>query len=110
MLYNIWFFQVNKLSIPVIASAVRQAEEEDFQQQRPIPITKDQIREKNPSDFLGQRASPRPAPVQRQEAKPFRPSRPIIRQDLNDEEENIPRAPRPKVRLIIKKNLQHTKL
>lgn len=97
---------MNKLSIPAISSAVRQAED-DYQlplkpsPEKPIPITREQIREKITSDFPASRSLPLPKPntAVRQESRPvLRPVRPIIRQELDDIEENIPRQPiRPKV-------------
>ncbi|VEN54958.1 unnamed protein product [Callosobruchus maculatus] len=104
--------EVNKLSESALASAVRQAEDQEQQTQRPqqqvqfrpekpIPVTRDQIREKpSPLDLPVFRPQQRPIPIQRQEQQqrpiarpppPPRPIRPIVRQEIDDEEENIPR-------------------
>lgn len=107
-----FYFQVNKLSLPAITSAIRQAEDEELQQpprqfvvparqEKVVPVTREQIREK--PDFLASRPPPlqisRQASLGRQESKPLgRPLRPVIRQEFDDNEENIPRQPiRPKV-------------
>ncbi|CAH1153959.1 unnamed protein product [Phaedon cochleariae] len=96
--------EVNKLSN--LASSVRHAEEEEEQPTlrpspqpfRPIPIARDQIREKAVE-------APRPAPLpilrpniqNRPIAKQIRP---VVRQELDEDEEDIPtrQSLRPKVR------------
>uniref|UniRef100_A0A6P7F3F3 Tyrosine-protein phosphatase non-receptor type 23-like n=1 Tax=Diabrotica virgifera virgifera TaxID=50390 RepID=A0A6P7F3F3_DIAVI len=85
--------EVNKLSIPALASAVRQSDLDEpnlrpsplpFRPEKPIPILRDQIREK-PQPSLRPVAQSRPAP---------RPIRPVVRQEIDiDDEENIPRQP-----------------
>lgn len=100
--------EVNKLGISALTSAARLAEEEEatarpsplpFRPERPVPVTRDQIRER-PID-----SQPRPAPVPRPlpvlrplpSASPRPIPRPIVRQEIDDEEENIPRQPVRKV-------------
>ncbi|CAH1961566.1 unnamed protein product [Acanthoscelides obtectus] len=106
--------EVNKLSESALASAVRQAEDDEqhsqrpqqvqvqFRPEKPIPVTRDQIREKqSPLDLpIFRPQQQRPAPNQRQEQQqrpvsrpppPPRPVRPVVRQEIDDEEENVPR-------------------
>ncbi|CAH1106262.1 unnamed protein product [Psylliodes chrysocephalus] len=99
--------EVNKLSIPALSTAIRQAAEQEeeptlrpsplpFRPERPIPITRERQVEISSS-------RPTPLPVLRQSVQNRqipRPIRPVVRQELDDdEEENIPRQPiRQKVR------------
>ncbi|CAG9856234.1 unnamed protein product [Phyllotreta striolata] len=93
--------EVNKLSIPALSTAVRQAAEQEdeptlrpsplpFRPERPIPIPRERPIEISSTRPVQLRTN-RPAP---------RPIRPVVRQELDDdEEENIPRQPiRQKVR------------
>ncbi|XP_018574953.1 protein TsetseEP-like [Anoplophora glabripennis] len=99
--------EVNKLGISALTSAVRQAEEEEpplrpsplpFRPEKPVPVTRDQIRERPSIENQPRPAPvPRPLPVLRPGPPPQRPvlrqERPIVRQEIDDEEENIPRQP-----------------
>ncbi|XP_074029009.1 uncharacterized protein isoform X2 [Leptinotarsa decemlineata] len=105
--------EVNKLSIPAISAGVRQAEEEEptlrpsplpFRPERPIPVTRDQIRERPvelPSSRPVIRQEPRPLPPITQ-SRP-KPIRPVVRQELDEDDDDFSNIPtrqqsRPKVR------------
>ncbi|KAG5882805.1 hypothetical protein JTB14_035635 [Gonioctena quinquepunctata] len=106
--------EVNKLSIPALSTAVRQAEDEaeptlrpsplPFRPERPIPVTREQVRERpveaSPPRHAVRQDTRNFAPVQQSRPIP-KPIRPVVRQELDeDDDDNYPvrQQVRPKVR------------